>query len=63
VRKLLYKEVGDPPLSRADDLVVRQGRVFYFTNLGKRMPRHKVYGGVYYACLTARAVTEVVYPS
>jgi gluconolactonase len=59
---LLYKEVNGHLLSAPNDLVFDKDGGFYFTDLGKRMPRHKVYGGVYYALPDGSKVIEVVYP-
>ncbi len=47
--KLLYKEVGGHLLSAPNDLVFDKEGGFYFTDLGKRYPRHRDNGGVYYA--------------
>ena len=59
---LLYKEVNGNLLSAPNDLVFDKEGGFYFTDLGKRMPRHKVMGGVYYALPDGSKVVEVAYP-
>ncbi len=35
---------------------------FYFTDLGKRLPRHRDNGGLYYALPDGSKIVEVVYP-
>jgi gluconolactonase len=62
VATLLYKEVNGHLLSAPNDLVFDKEGGFYFTDLGKRMPRHKVYGGVYYGLPDGSKVIEVAYP-
>ena len=47
--ELLYKKCGDRMLSAPNDLVFDKHGGFYFTDLGKRLPTHKVLGGIYYA--------------
>jgi gluconolactonase len=59
---LLYKEVGGYTLSAPNDLVFDKEGGFYFTDLGKRYPRHRVNGGVYYALPDGSKVVEVAYP-
>jgi gluconolactonase len=60
--KLLYKEANGRTLSAPNDLVFDRSGGFYFTDLGKRMPTHKVYGGLYYALPDGSKVIEVAYP-
>ena len=60
--RLLYKEVNGRTLSAPNDLVFDKHGGFYFTDLGKRMPTHKVYGGLYYAQPDGSNVVEVAYP-
>ena len=60
--KLLYKEVGGHLLSAPNDLVFDKEGGFYFTDLGKRYPRHRDNGGVYYALPDGSSVIEVAYP-
>ena len=47
--KVLYKEANGHLLSAPNDLVFDKEGGFYFTDLGKRHPRHRDNGGVYYA--------------
>src|SRR5581483_10424775 len=44
--KMLYSEVDGHPLSAPNDLVFDKEGGFYFTDLGKRHPRHRDNGGV-----------------
>ena len=60
--KLLYKEVGGHTLSAPNDLVFDKEGGFYFTDLGKRYPRHRDHGGVYYALPDGSKIVEVAYP-
>ena len=59
---LLYKKCGDRTLSAPTDLVFDKKGGFYFTDLGKRMPTHKVLGGLYYALPDGSKIVEVAYP-
>lgn len=59
---LLYKEVDGHLLSAPNDLVFDADGGFYFTDLGKRYPRHRDNGGVYYARPDGSMVTAVAYP-
>ena len=59
---LLYKEVNGHPLSAPNDLVFDKEGGFYFTDLGKRYPRHRDNGGVYYALPDGSKVVEIAYP-
>lgn len=59
---LLYKEVGGQLLSAPNDLVFDAEGGFYFTDLGKRHPRHRDNGGVYYALPDGSRIVEVAYP-
>jgi gluconolactonase len=60
--KLLYKEVSGHALSAPNDLVFDKEGGFYFTDLGKRYPRHRNNGGVYYALPDGSKIVEVAYP-
>ena len=60
--KLLYKEVGGHTLSAPNDLVFDKEGGFYFTDLGKRYPRHRDNGGLYYAKPDGSHVAELAYP-
>lgn len=59
---LLYKEVDGHVLSAPNDLVFDTDGGFYFTDLGKRYPRHRDNGGIYYAGLDGSHITAVAYP-
>lgn len=59
---VLYKEVDGRPLSAPNDLVFDRDGGFYFTDMGKRHPRHRDNGGVYYALPDGSKVVEVAYP-
>ncbi|MBV8825608.1 MAG: SMP-30/gluconolactonase/LRE family protein, partial [Hyphomicrobiales bacterium] len=59
---VLYKEVDGHLLSAPNDLVFDTEGGFYFTDLGKRYPRHRANGGVYYAQPDGSKVAEVAYP-
>ena len=60
--KLLFKEANGHPLSAPNDLVFDKDGGFYFTDLGKRYPRHRDNGGVYYALPDGSKIVEVAYP-
>ena len=59
---LLYAHVDGQPLSAPNDIVFDTEGGFYFTDLGKRYPRHRDNGGVYYAKPDGSHVTAVAYP-
>ena len=58
----LYQEVGGHPLSAPNDLVFDKEGGFYFTDLGKRYPRHRDHGGLYYARPDGSGISEIGYP-
>mgnify|MGYP001814141205 FL=1 len=58
----LYSEVGGHKLSAPNDLVFDAHGGFYFTDLGKRHPRHRDNGGVYYALPDGSKIVEIAYP-
>ena len=60
--KLLYKEVNGHKLSAPNDLVFDKDGGFYFTDLGKRYPRHRDNGGLYYAKPDGSSIAEIAYP-
>ena len=60
--KLLYKEVNGHALSAPNDLVFDTAGGFYFTDLGKRLARHRDHGGLYYALPDGSKVVELAYP-
>ena len=59
---LLYKEVGGNKLSAPNDLVFDKDGGFWFTDLGKRYPRHRDHGGIYYATPDGKSIVECAYP-
>ena len=60
--KVLYKEVDGHTLSAPNDLVFDKDGGFYFTDLGKRYPRHRDNGGLYYARPDGSMISEIAYP-
>ncbi|MGD0102949.1 MAG: SMP-30/gluconolactonase/LRE family protein [Rhodopila sp.] len=60
--KTLYTEVGGHKLSAPNDIVFDTQGGFYFTDLGKRLARHRDHGGIYYALPDGSRVTEIAYP-
>ncbi len=58
----LYAEVAGHKLSAPNDLVFDTHGGFYFTDLGKRHPRHRDNSGVYYALPDGSKVVEIAYP-
>src|SRR5216683_5307265 len=60
--KTLYIECDGHKLSAPNDIVFDKQGGFYFTDLGKRYPRHRDHGGVYYALPDGSSITELVYP-
>lgn len=58
----LYDGVGGHKFSAPNDLVFDAHGGFYFTDLGKRHPRHRDNGGVYYALPDGSKVVEIAYP-
>lgn len=59
---LLYSHVDGQPLSAPNDLVFDTAGGFYFTDLGKRYPRHRDHGGVYYAQPDGSSIVALAYP-
>jgi gluconolactonase len=59
---LIYKEAGGHLLSAPNDLVFDTEGGFYFTDLGKRYPRHRDNAGVYYATIDGRRIEAIAYP-
>ncbi len=58
----LYTECDGHLLSAPNDLVFDVHGGFYFTDLGKRYPRHRDNGGVYYAMPDGSSIRKVAYP-
>lgn len=61
-QKILYTHVGANKLSAPNDIVFDTDGGFWFTDLGKRHPRHRDNAGVYYARPDGSMVAEVAYP-
>jgi gluconolactonase len=59
---LLYSHVDGQPLSAPNDLVFDTTGGFYFTDLGKRYPRHRDHGGLYYAQPDGSSIVTLAYP-
>ena len=59
---LLYQEVNGRPLSAPNDLVFDRDGGFYVTDMGKRHPRHRDNGGVYYARVDGSKIADVAEP-
>ncbi|MBV8188300.1 MAG: SMP-30/gluconolactonase/LRE family protein [Alphaproteobacteria bacterium] len=60
--KTLYVECAGHYLSAPNDIVFDSEGGFYFTDLGKRYPRHRDHGGVYYALPNGSKITCLAYP-
>src|SRR4029077_11397449 len=60
--KTLYIECDGHKLSAPNDLVFDKQGGFYFTALGKRYPRHRDHGGVYYAQPDGSKIVCLSYP-
>lgn len=58
----LYTECNGNRLSAPNDLVFDAHGGFYFTDLGKRLARHRENGGLYYALPDGSRISEVAYP-
>jgi gluconolactonase len=61
-RRLLYSECGGHRLSAPNDIVFDRQGGFYFTDLGKRYPRSRDHGGLYYALPDGSSIREIAYP-
>lgn len=59
---MLYTEVDGHTFSAPNDLVFDTDGGFYFTDMGKRYPRHRDNGGVYYAKPDGSMVRTLAYP-
>ena len=60
--RVLYSHCGAHRLSAPNDIVFDKQGGFYFTDLGKRLARHRDNGGLYYATPDGSSITELVYP-
>jgi gluconolactonase len=61
-RRLLYSECDGHRLSAPNDIVFDRQGGFYFTDLGKRYPRSRDHGGLYYALPDGSSIREIAYP-
>lgn len=59
--RVLYDSCNGIRLSAPNDLVFDKAGGFYFTDMGKKHPRHRVHGGLYYALPDGSAITELAY--
>ena len=57
----LYDSVDGKPLKGPNDIVFDKAGGFYFTDHGKSYPRHRDYGGLYYALPDGSMVKELAY--
>ena len=58
----LYSHCDGHKLSAPNDLVFDEHGGFYFTDMGKRYPRHRDHGGVYYARADGSEIKALAYP-
>ncbi|GHU17034.1 hypothetical protein FACS189475_00220 [Betaproteobacteria bacterium] len=61
-RQVLYDRCGEHRLVGPNDLVFDRHGGFYFTDHGKRYPRYRMNGGLYYARADGTSIVEVIYP-
>ena len=59
--RTLYNSCNGIRLSAPNDLVFDRHGGFYFTDMGKKHPRHRVHGGLYYALPDGSGIWELVY--
>src|SRR6266705_2571583 len=60
--RVLYSQCGGHKLSAPNDIVFDKQGGFYFTDLGKRLARHRDNGGLYYALPDGSKIVELVHP-
>jgi len=60
--RTLYSACDGNRLSAPNDLVFDRQGGFYFTDLGKRLARHRDNGGLYYALPDGSMIKQLVYP-
>jgi gluconolactonase len=58
----LYDRCGDHQLCGPNDIVFDRTGGFWFSDLGKVWPRHRVHGGVYWAAEDGSRIVEAAYP-
>ncbi|GHU29274.1 hypothetical protein AGMMS50256_13840 [Betaproteobacteria bacterium] len=61
-RQVLYDRCGEHRLVGPNDLVFDHHGGFYFSDHGKRYPRYRMNGGLYYAKADGTSIVEVAYP-
>lgn len=62
VLRTLYRECDGHRLSSPNDLVFDRDGGFYFSDIGKKMPRSRNYGAIYYAKADGSHITEIARP-
>ena len=60
--RVLYTHCGPHRLNSPNDIVFDRHGGFYFSDFGKRHPRHRDHGGIYYAMPDGSSITEVAFP-
>ncbi len=60
--RTLYTHCGEHRLSSPNDLVFDTDGGFYFTDHGKKFPRYRESGGLYYARADGSRIAELVHP-
>lgn len=58
----LYDSCDGQRLTAPNDLVFDRHGGFYFTDMGKKHARHRMFGGLYYARVDGSGVRELAYP-
>ena len=58
----VYSHCGSHKLSSPNDLVFDSEGALYFTDFGKKHPRHRDHGGIYYARADGSEIKEIAYP-
>ncbi len=58
----VYDSCDDRRLTAPNDLVFDRDGGFYFTDMGKKHARHRMFGGLYYARPDGSGVRELAYP-
>jgi gluconolactonase len=59
--RVLYDSCNGVRLSAPNDLVFDAEGGFYFSDMGKKQPRHRVHGGLYYARADGSGISELAY--
>ena len=58
----LFERAEERPLSGPNDIVFDAEGGFYFTDMGKTSPHHRVHGAVYYVSPDASTIREIAFP-